>query len=32
MAAYGLSDCLRVTIGTEAETRAVVDALREFLS
>ena len=32
MAAYGLPDCLRVTIGTEAETRAVVDALREFLS
>jgi histidinol-phosphate aminotransferase len=29
--AYGLPDCLRMTIGTEAENRAVVDALRDFL-
>ncbi len=32
MAAYGLPDCLRVTIGTEEETRAVVAALAEFVS
>ncbi len=32
MAAYDLPDCLRVTIGTEAETRAVVAALAEFVS
>jgi len=32
MAGYGLPDCLRVTIGTEAETRAVVAALAEFVS
>ena len=32
MTAYGLPDCLRVTIGTEAETRAVVAALAEFVS
>ena len=32
MAAYGLPDCLRVTIGTEAETRAVVAALAEFVA
>lgn len=32
MAAYGLADCLRVTIGTEQETRAVVQALSEALS
>ncbi|MDX1576281.1 MAG: histidinol-phosphate transaminase, partial [Kiloniellales bacterium] len=31
MTAYGLPDCLRVTIGTEAETRAVVAALAEFV-
>ncbi len=32
MAAYGLPDCLRVTIGREAETRAVVAALAEFVA
>ncbi len=32
MNAYGLPDCLRVTIGTEEEMRAVVDCLAEFLS
>ena len=31
MAGYGLPDCLRVTIGTEPELRAVVEALAEFL-
>lgn len=28
MESYGLPDCLRITIGTEAETRAVAEALR----
>jgi len=32
MAAYGLPDCLRVTIGTERELRAVVKALAEFVA
>ncbi|HYG85712.1 MAG TPA: histidinol-phosphate transaminase [Azospirillum sp.] len=32
MNAYGLPDCLRVTIGTEPEMRTVVDALRAFLA
>jgi histidinol-phosphate aminotransferase len=32
MASYGLPDCLRVTIGTEEDTRAVVAALAEFVS
>jgi histidinol-phosphate aminotransferase len=32
VAAYGLPDCLRITIGTEAETRAVVEALGDFLA
>jgi histidinol-phosphate aminotransferase len=32
MAAYGLPDCLRVTIGAEAEIRAAVAALAEFRS
>ncbi len=32
VAAYGLADCLRVTIGTEAELRAAVEALGEILS
>lgn len=32
MNAYGLPDCLRVTIGTEAEMRTVVDALKAFLA
>ncbi len=31
MAAYGLPDCLRITIGREDEMRAVVDALGDFL-
>jgi histidinol-phosphate aminotransferase len=31
VAAYGLPDCLRVTIGTEADNRAVVAALTDFL-
>jgi histidinol-phosphate aminotransferase len=31
MAAYGLPDCLRLSVGLEAENRAVVDSLREFL-
>ncbi|AWK88910.1 histidinol-phosphate transaminase [Azospirillum thermophilum] len=31
MPSYGLPSCLRVTIGTEAEMRAVVDALKAFL-
>lgn len=30
MAAYGLGDCLRVTIGTEAEMRAVADAFEQY--
>jgi histidinol-phosphate aminotransferase len=30
MAGYGLPDCLRITIGTESETRAVVQALADF--
>ncbi|MBI2586540.1 MAG: histidinol-phosphate transaminase [Rhodospirillales bacterium] len=30
VAAYGLPDCLRVTIGLEDEMRTLVDALREF--
>ncbi len=32
MPAYGLPSCLRVTIGTEAEMRAVVDTLKAFLA
>jgi histidinol-phosphate aminotransferase len=32
VAGYGLPDCLRITIGTEAETRAVAEALADFLS
>ena len=32
VAAYGLPDCLRVTIGTEEDMRATATALREFLS
>ena len=31
MAAYGLPDCLRISVGTEAENRATVAALRRFL-
>jgi len=30
VAGYGLPDCLRITIGTESETRAVVQALEGF--
>jgi histidinol-phosphate aminotransferase len=32
MADYGLPDCLRITIGTEAETRATVEALEGFVA
>ena len=32
VAAYGLPHCLRVTIGTEADNRAVVSALADFLA
>jgi histidinol-phosphate aminotransferase len=32
MGAYGLPDCLRITIGTEDEVRACVAALKEILS
>jgi histidinol-phosphate aminotransferase len=28
---YGLSDCLRITVGSEEENHALVDALREVL-
>ena len=31
VAAYGLPDCLRMTIGTESDNRAVVAALTEFM-
>jgi histidinol-phosphate aminotransferase len=31
VAAYGLPDCLRLTVGTEDANRRVVDALREFV-
>ena len=27
---YGLHDCLRITVGTEDQNRAVIDALSEF--
>jgi histidinol-phosphate aminotransferase len=27
---YGLPECLRITIGTEDQNRAVLDALSEF--
>jgi histidinol-phosphate aminotransferase len=32
MPSYGLPSCLRVTIGTEAEMRAVVQGLKDFLA
>ena len=32
MPSYGLPSCLRVTIGTEAEMREVVQALKDFLA
>ncbi len=32
MSAYGLPQCLRISIGLEAENRAVVDALRGFVT
>ncbi|MGB1547621.1 MAG: histidinol-phosphate transaminase [Alphaproteobacteria bacterium] len=31
LASYGLSDCLRITIGKETELRAVVKALADFM-
>jgi len=31
MAAYGLSDCLRVTVGREDENRRVIEALEAFM-
>jgi histidinol-phosphate aminotransferase len=31
MGAYGLPQCLRISVGLETENRAVVDALREFV-
>ena len=31
VSAYGLPDCLRLSIGTEEANRAVVDALRDFM-
>jgi histidinol-phosphate aminotransferase len=30
--AYGLPDCLRLTIGTEEANRAVVAALKDFVA
>ena len=32
LAAYGLPDCLRITIGTEADNRAVAEAIESFLA
>jgi histidinol-phosphate aminotransferase len=32
MASYGLPDCLRITVGTEEETRAVADGLADFMA
>ncbi len=32
MGAYGLAQCLRITVGTEAEMKSLRDALREFLA
>ncbi len=32
MAGYGLPHCLRVTVGTEEETRAVAEGLAEFMA
>ena len=32
MTAYGLPECLRISVGLEDENRAVVEALREFLA
>ena len=32
MAGYGLPDCLRITVGTESETRAVAEALADFMA
>jgi histidinol-phosphate aminotransferase len=32
MAAYGLPDALRITVGTEAETRATAEALADFMA
>jgi histidinol-phosphate aminotransferase len=27
---YGLADCLRITVGTEAQNRVLLDALQAF--
>jgi histidinol-phosphate/aromatic aminotransferase/cobyric acid decarboxylase-like protein len=32
MGAYGLPACLRLSIGLEAENRAVLESLREFVT
>jgi histidinol-phosphate aminotransferase len=32
VAAYGLPDCLRITVGTEEDNLAVLDALKDFLA
>ena len=32
LAGYGLPDCLRVTIGTEAEMRATAEAIAEVMA
>jgi histidinol-phosphate aminotransferase len=32
MGAYGLPDCLRITVGTEEETRATAEALADFMA
>jgi histidinol-phosphate/aromatic aminotransferase/cobyric acid decarboxylase-like protein len=32
MAAYGLPDCLRLSVGLENENRAAIKALEEFLA
>jgi histidinol-phosphate aminotransferase len=31
MDAYGLPDCLRITVGTEEEMRALIAAMKEHL-
>jgi histidinol-phosphate aminotransferase len=32
MGAYGLPDCLRLTVGTEVENRGLVAALADFMA